>query len=472
MSAWVIRGASVLGEKTADLYVDGGVLVDEAPAGATLVEADGLVALPGLVDLHTHLREPGREDAETVLTGSRAAALGGYTAVLAMANTNPVTDTAEAAEHVFDLGRAAGLVDVQPVGAVTHGLGGEELAELGLMHRSRAQVRVFSDDGRCVADPRVMRRALEYVRAFGGVVSQHSQDPHLAGSAACCHEGELSGRLGLPGWPGVAEETIVARDVMLARHTGSRLHVAHVSTAGSVEVIRWAKAQGIDVTAEVTPHHLLLTTDLLGDYDPVYKVNPPLRPTRTSPRCATPWPTAPSTRWPPTTRRTRATTRSTPSSTRPSGCSAWRPRSPVVSEVMVTSRRDDLDRRRAGDVADARPDRRSRGPRAAPSRSASRRTSRWSTLPRCRWSTRTVRLAVAQQPLARAQAHRCGGARPSTAGRRPCWTARWRRSPRRVSHPIRARSARTRRPARRPARGRAGRAWPGSGSRASWRSSR
>jgi dihydroorotase len=278
VSAMIVKGVSVMGGETRDLFVDGGVLVDEAPSGATVVDADGLVALPGLVDLHTHLREPGREDAETVLTGSRAAAVGGFTAVLAMANTSPVTDTAEAAEHVHDLGRAAGLVDVQPVGAVTRGLGGEELAELGLMHRSRAKVKVFSDDGRCVADPRVMRRALEYVRAFGGVISQHSQDPHLAGSSACCHEGELSGRLGLPGWPSVAEEVIVARDVMLARHTGSRVHVAHVSTAGSLEVIRWAKAQGIDVTAEVTPHHLMLTTDLLGDYDPVYKVNPPLRP--------------------------------------------------------------------------------------------------------------------------------------------------------------------------------------------------
>ncbi len=274
----VITGAAVLGGEARDLYVADGVLVDEAPAGARTLDAAGLVALPGLVDLHTHLREPGREDAETVLTGSRAAAVGGFTAVLAMANTSPVTDTAEAAERVLDLGRAAGLVHVQPVGAVTRGLEGHELAELGLMARSRARVRVFSDDGRCVHDPRVMRRALEYVRAFGGVVSQHSQDPDLAGPAACCHEGELSGRLGLTGWPGIAEETIVARDVMLARHTRSRLHVAHVSTAGSVEVLRWARAQGIDVTAEVTPHHLLLTTDLLAGYDPVYKVNPPLRP--------------------------------------------------------------------------------------------------------------------------------------------------------------------------------------------------
>lgn len=274
----VIRGAAVLGGPARDLYVADGVLVDEAPPKATVIDADGLVALPGLVDLHTHLREPGREDAETILTGSRAAAAGGYTAVLAMANTSPVTDTAEAAERVLDLGRAAGLVEVQPVGAVTRGLAGEELAELGLMARSRARVRVFSDDGKCVHDARVMRRALEYVKAFGGVISQHSQDPALAGPTACCHEGELSGRLGLPGWPGVAEEVIVARDVMLARHTGSRVHVAHVSTAGSVEVLRWAKAQGIAVTAEVTPHHLMLTSDLLAGYDPVFKVNPPLRP--------------------------------------------------------------------------------------------------------------------------------------------------------------------------------------------------
>ena len=277
----VVRGASLLGETTGDLLVVDGVITEIGSVdstGAEVVDGDGLVALPGLVDLHTHLREPGREDAETVVTGSRAAAVGGFTAVLAMANTSPVTDTAEAAERVHDLGVAAGLVDVHPVGAVTKGLAGEELAELGLMHRSRARVRVFSDDGKCVADPRVMRRALEYVKAFGGVISQHSQDPSLAGPTSCCHEGELSGRLGLPGWPGVAEEVIVARDVMLARHTGSRVHVAHASTAGTVEVLRWAKSQGIQVTAEVTPHHLLLTTDLLAGYDPTFKVNPPLRP--------------------------------------------------------------------------------------------------------------------------------------------------------------------------------------------------
>lgn len=278
----LIRAAELPDGSNADVLVVDGVVTEVGSVSDTAdrtIDAAGLVLLPGLVDLHTHLREPGREDAETVLTGSRAAAVGGFTAVLAMANTSPVTDTAEAAERVLDLGRAAGLVDVQPVGAVTKGLAGEELAELGLMARSRAKVRVFSDDGKCVHDARVMRRALEYVKAFGGVVSQHSQDPTLAGPTACCHEGEISGRLGLPGWPGIAEEVIVARDVMLARHTGSRVHVAHVSTAGSVEVLRWAKAQGIDVTAEVTPHHLLLTTDLLEGYDPTFKVNPPLRPT-------------------------------------------------------------------------------------------------------------------------------------------------------------------------------------------------
>lgn len=283
MSRLLIKGARPLGAGATDLLVEDGVIREAGSLGRVradvTVDADGLVALPGLVDLHVHLREPGREDAETIATGSAAAAAGGFTAVFAMANTSPVTDTAEAAERVLDLGRACGLADVVPVGAVTKALEGAELAELGLMARSRARVRVFSDDGHCVHDGRVMRRALEYIRAFDGVVSQHAQDPRLADASACCHEGELSGRLGLPGWPGIAEESIVARDVMLARHTGSRVHVAHVSTAGTVEVLRWSKAQGIDVTAEVTPHHLALTTDLLSGYDPVYKVNPPLRPT-------------------------------------------------------------------------------------------------------------------------------------------------------------------------------------------------
>ena len=282
MSELLITGATVLDGSAADVLVRDAVIAEigsvDAPASAERVEADGLVLLPGLVDLHTHLREPGREDAETIATGSAAAAIGGYTAVLAMANTNPVTDTGEAAERVLDLGRATGLVDVQPIGSVTKGLEGAELAELGLMHRSRAGVTVFSDDGRCVGDARVMRRALEYVRAFDGVISQHSQDPELAGPTACCHEGELSGRLGLPGWPAAAEATIIARDAQLSLLTGARVHVAHVTTAEGLDVVRWAKAKGARITAEVTPHHLLLTADLLAGYDPVYKVNPPLRP--------------------------------------------------------------------------------------------------------------------------------------------------------------------------------------------------
>jgi dihydroorotase len=279
----VLRGARPLGGPATDLLLADGVIAAlgaglQAPDGAREFDAAGAVLLPGLVDLHTHLREPGREDTETVATGSAAAALGGFTAVHAMANTTPVADNAEIVEQVHALGRRAGLVDVRPVGAVTAGLAGERLAELGGMARSAAAVRVFSDDGHCVSDARLMRRALEYLKSFDAVLAQHAQDPRLADSGSCAHEGELSGRLGLAGWPSVAEESVIARDVMLAQHTGSRLHICHVSTAGSVEVLRWAKARGIDVTAEVTPHHLLLTCDLLTGYDPVYKVNPPLRP--------------------------------------------------------------------------------------------------------------------------------------------------------------------------------------------------
>jgi dihydroorotase len=277
----LIIGADLVGTGRADLLIRNGLFLDPADAGpgAERIDADGLVALPGLVDLHTHLREPGREDAETIASGTQAAARGGFTAVLAMANTTPVTDTAEAAEHVAGLGRRDGVAQVVPVGAVSKGLAGTELAELGLMARSRAGVRVFSDDGRCVADARLMRRALEYVRAFDGVIAQHAQDPQLAGPDACCHEGEISGRLGLPGWPRVAESSIVARDVQLAALAHSRVHICHVSTAATVEVLRWAKQRELPVTAEVTPHHLLLTTDEVTGYDPTYKVNPPLRPT-------------------------------------------------------------------------------------------------------------------------------------------------------------------------------------------------
>lgn len=241
-----------------------------------MIDGTDCVALPGLVDLHTHLREPGREDAETVLSGSRAAAKGGFTAVHAMANTNPVADAAGVVEQVWRLGQEAGLVDVRPVGAVTKGLEGNALAELGAMADSAANVRVFSDDGKCVHDAALMRRALEYVKAFDGVVAQHAQEPRLTDGAQM-NEGELSGKLGLAGWPAVAEEAIIARDVLLAEHVGSRLHVCHLSTAGSVEIIRWAKGRGINVTAEVTPHHLFFTDDVVTSYDPIYKVNPPLR---------------------------------------------------------------------------------------------------------------------------------------------------------------------------------------------------
>jgi dihydroorotase len=275
-----IAGAVLPDGRRADiLVVDGRIaeVGDRVDAGgATRIDADGLVALPGLVDLHTHLREPGAEQSETVLSGSRAAAAGGFTAVFAMANTQPVADTAGVVEQVHALGARHGIVDVRPVGAVTVGLAGERLAEIGAMARSRARVSVFSDDGHCVADAQLMRRALEYVATFDGVVAQHAQEPRLT-QGAQMNESQLSGELGLRGWPAVAEESIVARDVLLAHHVGARLHVCHVSTAGTVDVLRWAKARGIAVTAEVTPHHLLLTEELVRGYDPRYKVNPPLR---------------------------------------------------------------------------------------------------------------------------------------------------------------------------------------------------
>lgn len=278
-ATYLIRGGSVLGSEVQDILVEDGVITalgNDDSSNADVVDADGLVVLPGLVDLHTHLREPGREDAETVASGSAAAAVGGFTAVHAMANTDPVADTAGVVEQVWHLGRRAGLCDVHPVGAVTVGLGGSELAELGAMAESAAGVRVFSDDGNCVSDAVLMRRALEYVKAFDGVVAQHAQEPRLT-EGAQMNEGPVSGVLGLRGWPAVAEESVIARDVLLAGHVGSRLHVCHVSTAGSVEILRWAKTRGIDVTAEVTPHHLLLTDELVASYDPRYKVNPPLR---------------------------------------------------------------------------------------------------------------------------------------------------------------------------------------------------
>ncbi|MER6945699.1 dihydroorotase [Nonomuraea sp. NPDC000554] len=280
----IIRNVRVLGGEPADIRIADGVIAEIGPGlqgPGDVVDGGGAIALPGLVDLHTHLREPGREDAETVQTGTQSAARGGYTAVHAMANTSPVADTAGVVEQVWRLGREFGHCDVQPVGAVTVGLEGRQLAELGAMADSAAGVRVFSDDGKCVSDAVLMRRALEYVKAFDGVVAQHAQEPRLT-EGAQMNEGVVSGRLGLTGWPAVAEEAVIARDCLLAAHVGSRLHVCHVSTAGSVEIIRWAKSKGWNVTAEVTPHHLLLTDELVevspvGAYNPIYKVNPPLR---------------------------------------------------------------------------------------------------------------------------------------------------------------------------------------------------
>jgi dihydroorotase len=263
-----------------DLLVRNGMIAELGPdvdsTGAEVVDGGGLVALPGLVDLHTHLREPGREDAETIVTGSAAAALGGYTAVFAMANTDPVADTAVVVEYVYRRGREVGLVDVHPVGAVTAGLHGQRLAELGAMAASAAAVRLFSDDGLCVHDSLLMRRALEYACMLGGVVAQHAEDPRLTAGAQA-HEGRVAARLGLAGWPRAAEESIVARDCLLARDADAAVHVCHVSSAGTVELLRWAKERSIRVSAEVTPHHLLLTDERLSGYDPVNKVNPPLR---------------------------------------------------------------------------------------------------------------------------------------------------------------------------------------------------
>ncbi|NGN63048.1 dihydroorotase [Streptomyces sp. A7024] len=276
----LIRGAKVLGGDVQDVLIEGERIAEVGTGlsadGAQVIEADGQILLPGLVDLHTHLREPGREDSETVLTGTRAAAKGGFTAVHAMANTFPVADTAGVVEQVWRLGKESGYCDVQPVGAVTVGLEGKQLAELGAMHDSAAGVVVFSDDGKCVDDAVIMRRALEYVKAFDGVIAQHAQEPRLT-EGAQMNEGIVSAELGLGGWPAVAEESIISRDVLLAAHVGSRVHICHLSTAGSVEIVRWAKSKGWNVTAEVTPHHLLLTDELVRSYNPVYKVNPPLR---------------------------------------------------------------------------------------------------------------------------------------------------------------------------------------------------
>ena len=276
---YFIKGATLSDGSKKDMYISDGKIAgftNPTDSKAIVVDATGKIILPGLVDLHTHLREPGKEDSETVLSASRAGAKGGFTALSAMPNTSPVADTAGVVEQVMRLGIEAGLCDVFPIGAVTKNLDGQELSEIGAMADSAAKVRIFSDDGHCVSNPQVMRRALEYVKKFNGVIAQHAQDPDLTIDAQM-NEGIVSSVLGLKGWPAVAEEAIIARDVLLTDHVQSRLHVCHVTTAGGVEIIRWAKARGINVTAEVTPHHLLLTDDMATSYDPVFKVNPPLR---------------------------------------------------------------------------------------------------------------------------------------------------------------------------------------------------
>ncbi|MFC9788370.1 dihydroorotase [Rhodococcus sp. NPDC127528] len=282
MTEVLITGARLYGEgEPTDVLIRGGEIAEigvglTAPEGADVIDAGGQVLLPGFVDMHTHLREPGREDTETIETGSAAAALGGFTAVFAMANTSPVADSVVVTDHVWRRGQEVGLVDVHPVGAVTVGLEGKQLAEMATMAAGVGAVKMFSDDGHCVYDPLIMRRALEYSSALGVLIAQHAEEPRLT-VGAVAHEGPTAARLGLGGWPRAAEESIVARDALLARDAGARVHICHASTAGTVELLKWAKGQGIPITAEVTPHHLLLDDSRLETYDGVNRVNPPLR---------------------------------------------------------------------------------------------------------------------------------------------------------------------------------------------------
>ncbi|MEX3503931.1 dihydroorotase [Corynebacterium sp. LK2510] len=281
MASTLITNVRPYGEDAVDVLIDNGVisrveagLADAGVSADEVIDGKGNILLPGLVDMHVHLREPGREDTETIATGSDAAARGGFTAVFTMANTVPVIDQPFLAEAVWEKGQAHGTCDVYPVGSITVGLEGKQLTEIGLM--SRSGVRMFSDDGKCVNDPQIMRRAIEYAKASNVLLAQHAED-HRMTDGACAHEGETAARLGLRGWPRVAEESIVARDVIMTRDYGGRLHICHASTQGTVDLLRWAKEQGIAVTAEVTPHHLLLTDEKLETYDGVFRVNPPLR---------------------------------------------------------------------------------------------------------------------------------------------------------------------------------------------------
>lgn len=276
MSHVILKNVKLPSGVGADIEIQNGRITAIGSISNSGIDCSGLIALPGFVDVHTHLREPGFEASETILSGSRSAAAGGYTAVLAMANTNPVTDKAEVADFILDAGTAAGLVEVQPIGSVTKGLHGQELSDIAGLAASRSKVRMFSDDGVCVFDPGLMRNALMAVKKFDGVIAQHAQDPTLTVGSQM-NAGPLATELGLTGWPVEAEEAIIKRDAQLAEETGSRLHICHLTTAGAVEVVRWAKKRGINITAEVTPHHLLLTEELARTYDPVYKVNPPLR---------------------------------------------------------------------------------------------------------------------------------------------------------------------------------------------------
>lgn len=287
MAKILLKNVRPYGEDEVQVLIDGGVITAigteldvndaESVKDAEVIDAQGKVLLPGLVDMHVHLREPGREDTETIATGSDAAAKGGFTAVFTMANTSPVIDQPFLADAVWEKGQAYGKCDVYPVGAITHGLQGEQLSEIGLM--SRGHVRMFSDDGKCVNNPQVMRRAVEYAKAYDVLLAQHAED-HRMTADSVAHEGEVAARLGLGGWPRVAEESVVARDVIMTRDYGGRLHICHASTEGTVELLRWAKSQGIAVSAEVTPHHLLLTDEKLETYDGVFRVNPPLRESR------------------------------------------------------------------------------------------------------------------------------------------------------------------------------------------------